>query len=100
MRDLEAGFDPAFCPPPDRVFVLDGQDAVETALVESVDDAVPVHLAQPGVSWLQLACITMTGSLYGWIRTLSASTAPAAVAHAVYNLTLYGVASVIENARL
>jgi membrane protease YdiL (CAAX protease family) len=59
-----------------------------------------VHLAQPGVSWLQLACITMTGSLYGWIRTLSASTAPAALAHAVYNLTLYGVASVLENARL
>lgn len=57
-----------------------------------------VHLAQPGVSWLQLACITMTGSLYGWIRTLSASTAPAAVAHAVYNLTLYGTASVIKNA--
>jgi membrane protease YdiL (CAAX protease family) len=59
-----------------------------------------VHLAQPGVSWLQLACITMTGSLYGWIRTLSASTAPAALAHAVYNLTLYGVASVLEIARL
>jgi membrane protease YdiL (CAAX protease family) len=59
-----------------------------------------VHLAQPGVSWLQFACITMTGSLYGWIRTLSASTAPAAVAHAFYNLTLYGVASVIKNASL
>src|SRR5262245_34908083 len=27
-----------------------------------------VHLAQPGVSWLQLACITFTGTLYGWIR--------------------------------
>lgn len=59
-----------------------------------------VHLAQPGVSWLQLGCITMTGSLYGWIRTVSASTAPAAVAHAVYNLTLYGVAGVVENASL
>ena len=56
-----------------------------------------VHLAQPGVSWLQLVCITMTGGLYGWVRTLSASTAPAAVAHAAYNLTLYGVAGVIEN---
>ncbi len=59
-----------------------------------------VHSAQPGVSWLQLVCITMTGGLYGWIRTLSASTAPAAVAHAVYNLTLYGVAGVIENVTL
>lgn len=56
-----------------------------------------VHLAQPGVSWLQFACITMTGSLYGWIRTFSASTAPAAVAHAAYNLTLYGVAIVVDN---
>jgi membrane protease YdiL (CAAX protease family) len=26
-----------------------------------------VHLAQPGVSWMQLACITFTGALYGWI---------------------------------
>jgi membrane protease YdiL (CAAX protease family) len=59
-----------------------------------------VHLAQPGVNSLQLACIMMTGGLYGWIRTLSASTAPAAVAHAVYNLTLYGVASVLGAARL
>lgn len=41
-----------------------------------------VHLAQPGVSWLQLACITSTGTLYGWIRWRSGSTAPAAVSHA------------------
>jgi hypothetical protein len=54
-----------------------------------------VHLAQPGVSWLP-GCM-MTGSLYGWIRTLTARHT-AAVAHAVYNLTLYGVASVIGNA--
>lgn len=59
-----------------------------------------VHTTQPGVSWLQFACITMTGSLYGWIRMQSASTAPAALAHATYNLTLYWVASVIENASL
>jgi membrane protease YdiL (CAAX protease family) len=48
-----------------------------------------VHLAQPGVSWLQLACITGTGTLYGWIRCRSGSAAPAAVSHAVYNLALY-----------
>jgi membrane protease YdiL (CAAX protease family) len=59
-----------------------------------------VHLAQPGVSWLQLVCITMTGSLYGWVRTLSASAAPAAVAHAVYNLTLYEVAGLLEKISL
>jgi len=51
-----------------------------------------VHLAQPGVSWLQLACVTSTGTLYGWIRFRSGSTAPAAVSHAAYNLTLYAIA--------
>ena len=50
-----------------------------------------VHLAQPGVSWLQLVCITSTGTLYGWIRCRSGSTAPAAVSHAAYNLTLYAI---------
>ncbi len=50
-----------------------------------------VHLVQPGVSWLQLACITSTGTLYGWIRWCSGSTAPAAVSHAAYNLTLYAI---------
>jgi membrane protease YdiL (CAAX protease family) len=53
-----------------------------------------VHLAQPGVSWLQMACITSTGTLYGWIRYCSGSAAPAAAAHAAYNLTLYAMASV------
>ena len=50
-----------------------------------------VHLAQPGVSWLQLACITSTGTLYGWIRWRSGSTAPAALSHAAYNLSLYAI---------
>ena len=49
------------------------------------------HLTQTGVSWLQLACITSTGTLYGWIWCRSGSTAPAAVSHAVYNLTLYAI---------
>jgi membrane protease YdiL (CAAX protease family) len=56
-----------------------------------------VHLAQPGVSGLHLVCITMTGSLYGWIRILSDSAAAAAVAHAAYNLTLYVTATVMKN---
>ena len=50
-----------------------------------------VHLAQPGVSWLQLACITSTGTVYGWIRWRSGSTAPAAVSHAAYNLALHAI---------
>lgn len=54
-----------------------------------------VHLAQPGVSWLQLACITSTGTLYGWIRLRSGSTASAAVSHAAYNLALYVISGAV-----
>jgi membrane protease YdiL (CAAX protease family) len=54
-----------------------------------------VHLAQPGVSWLQLACITSTGTLYGWIRWRSGSTAPAALSHAAYNLFLYAISGAV-----
>ncbi len=55
-----------------------------------------VHLAQPGVSWLQLACITSTGTLYGWIRWRSGSTAPAALSHAAYNLSLYAISGALQ----
>lgn len=55
-----------------------------------------VHLAQPGVSWVQAACITCTGALYGLIRYASGSAAPAAASHAAYNLTLYVVSSVLK----
>lgn len=54
-----------------------------------------VHLVQTGVSWLQLACITSTGTLYGWIRHRSGSTAAAAASHAAYNLTLYAITGVM-----
>ena len=50
-----------------------------------------VHLSQPGASRLQMVCITSTGAVYGSIRYASGSAAPAAVAHATYNLTLYAV---------
>jgi membrane protease YdiL (CAAX protease family) len=53
-----------------------------------------VHMSQPGVGWLQLVCIGSTGTLYGWFRCHSGSVAPAATAHAAYNLTLYAVAGV------
>ena len=53
-----------------------------------------VHLAHPGVNCLQFACITSTGTLYGWIRCRSGSTATAAVSHAAYNLTLYAIAGI------
>ena len=69
--------------------VLNWLVVITAALVFAV-----VHLAQPGVSWLQLACIASTGTLYGWIRQRSGSTAPAAMAHAVYNLVLYAAAGV------
>ena len=54
-----------------------------------------VHLAQPGVSWLQLACITATGTLYGWSRRRSGATAPATISHAVYNLVLYAISGAV-----
>jgi len=38
-----------------------------------------------------LACITSTGTLYGWIRWRSGSTASAALSHAAYNLSLYAI---------
>ena len=53
------------------------------------------HLAQSGVSWLQLACIMSTGTLYGWIRCRSGSTAPAAVSHALYNLALHTIGATL-----
>jgi len=54
-----------------------------------------LHHAQPGVSWLQFACITSTGTLYGWIRWRSGSTAPAALSHAAYNLSLYAISGAV-----
>jgi len=36
-------------------------------------------------------CITSAATLYGWIRLRSGSTAPSAVSHALYNLTLYAI---------
>jgi membrane protease YdiL (CAAX protease family) len=52
-----------------------------------------VHLNRPGASWLQMACITSTGAVYGSIRYSSGSSARAAVAHAAYNLALYAIGS-------
>lgn len=55
-----------------------------------------VHLSQPGANWLQMACITSTGAIYGSIRYSSGSAAPAAGAHAAYNLTLYAISGVLN----
>ncbi len=54
-----------------------------------------VHLAQPGVSWIEIACITWTGTLYGWIRCRSGSTVVAAISHGTYNLTLYATSGAV-----
>jgi membrane protease YdiL (CAAX protease family) len=56
-----------------------------------------VHLPQPGVNWVQAACITCTGAMYGLVRHASGSAAPAAASHAAYNLTLYAVSSVLKH---
>src|SRR5919112_3260508 len=46
MRDAQAGLDALLGAAPHRVLVLDGQHDVEPALVEGVDDPVPVDLAE------------------------------------------------------
>jgi membrane protease YdiL (CAAX protease family) len=58
-----------------------------------------VHLAQPGVRWLQVICIVSTGTLYSWHRCRSGSTAPAAASHAAYNLTLYAAVGIMGAGR-
>lgn len=58
-----------------------------------------VHLAHPGVRWLELVCIALTGTLYGWIRCRSGSTAPAAASHAAYNLALYAAVEIVAGGK-
>jgi hypothetical protein len=56
-----------------------------------------VQLAQHDVRWLQLACITSTGTLYRWIRWRSGSTT--AGCHCILTtdmLTLMIVSEMIE----
>jgi membrane protease YdiL (CAAX protease family) len=47
------------------------------------------HLGNTGTTVLQFACIVATGCLYAWIRVQQHSTVGAAIAHAIYNCTLY-----------
>jgi membrane protease YdiL (CAAX protease family) len=46
------------------------------------------HAGNPGVTRLQLICITATGSLYGWLRLKTGSIAAGLVTHSTYNLVL------------
>ena len=48
-----------------------------------------IHLLRPGTEAVTVAVIAGIGVVYGYIRMASGSTATAAVAHAVYNMTLY-----------
>ena len=48
-----------------------------------------IHLLRPGTEAVTVAVIGGVGIVYGYIRMASGSTATAAVAHAVYNVTLY-----------
>jgi membrane protease YdiL (CAAX protease family) len=47
------------------------------------------HVLRPGTGIITVGVITTLGTLYGYIRMTSGSTATAAVAHAAYNATLY-----------
>jgi membrane protease YdiL (CAAX protease family) len=77
-------------------WVVDDADRSRSVVVLAAMIFAVVHLGQPGVSWLQLACIASTGALYGWIRCRSGSTAPAAVSHALYNLALYAISGAMS----
>jgi membrane protease YdiL (CAAX protease family) len=48
-----------------------------------------IHLLRPGTTWQEVAMISGVGTIYGSIRMASGSSATAAVAHALYNLTLH-----------
>jgi membrane protease YdiL (CAAX protease family) len=61
-----------------------GVSVIGTAVLFSI-----AHLATPGITALQLGCIGLTGSLYGYLRFRFRSTAAAALAHGMYNLALY-----------
>ena len=46
------------------------------------------HVANAGITWLQLGCIAAMGCLYGALRLNYRSTAAAVLMHSTYNLTV------------
>jgi membrane protease YdiL (CAAX protease family) len=48
-----------------------------------------IHLLRPGTTWKEAAVISGVGAIYGSIRMASGSSATAAIAHALYNVTLH-----------
>jgi len=47
------------------------------------------HSGRAGSTWIQLCCISLTGTLYGFTRLRMQSTVAAVLAHGCYNLALY-----------
>ena len=47
------------------------------------------HGWRPGTTAIQLCCIAVTGTLYGFIRLRHRSTVAAVLAHGSYNLAVY-----------
>jgi membrane protease YdiL (CAAX protease family) len=54
-----------------------------------VASVMAVHLLRPGTGGMAVAVISAIGTVYGYIRVASGSTATARVAHAGYNVTLH-----------
>lgn len=67
------------------------QKLIASALVVLISAVAfgTIHLLRPGTTWIEVAVISGLGAIYGFIRVASGSSATAAVAHAVYNLTLH-----------
>lgn len=62
--------------------------SVVVVLISSVAFGA-IHLLRPGTTWTAVAIISGVGTIYGPIRMASGSSGTAAVAHAVYNVTLH-----------
>ncbi len=63
--------------------------ATATAVLVSGVIFGAVHLLRPGTTWREVALISGFGAIYGSIRIASGSSATAAAAHTVYNVTLH-----------
>ena len=59
-----------------------------TAVMAAAVIFAAAHVANAGITWLQLGCIAAMGCLYGALRLNYRSTAAAVLMHSTYNLTV------------
>ena len=71
--------------------VWTSKSAIASAVVVLISAVAfgTIHLLRPGTTRTEVAMISGIGTIYGSIRMASGSSATAAVAHALYNVTLH-----------